>query len=282
MKTMLDPYVPSLAVIDKITAENDINDLKTFKLVIQDPEARKAYKYTPGQFGMLSVFGKGECPIGIASSPTDEDFLEFTVKKLGTVTSALHNCTEGDVIGVRGPYGNGWPMDYLEGKNVVIIGGGFAFTTLRSIIKYMLHGENRSHYKDITVIYGARNPGELSYKDDLEAWEQRDDINMVLTIDREAPNWSKRVGFVPTVLKEVGPSSENAVALICGPPVMIRFCSPVLTELGFSPENVIMSLEMRMKCGIGKCGRCNVGGKLVCQNGPVFTQKELMDMPKEY
>ena len=282
MKIMSDPYIPSTAVIRKITRENDLNDLKTFELVIEDPEAREAYQYIPGQFGMLSYFGEGECPIGIASSPTDEGFLQFTVKKVGAVTTALHNCNEGDIIGVRGPYGNGWPIEYLEGKNIVIVGGGFAFTTLRSMIKYMLHEDNRSRFGNITVIYGARTPGELLYKYDLEEWEKRDDIDLVLTIDRPAEGWTKKVGFVPAVLKETAPSSENAVTLICGPPVMIRFTSPVLTELGFTPENVIMSLEMRMKCGIGKCGRCNVGDKLVCEHGPVFTQKELLNMPKEY
>ncbi len=168
------------------------------------------------------------------------------------------------------------------GKNVVVVGGGFAFTTLRSMLIYMLHEDNRSRFGDITVVYGARTPGELLYKYDLEEWGKRDDLNLVLTIDRPVEGWTKKVGFVPAVLKETAPSSENAVTLICGPPVMIRFTTPVLSELGFSPDNIIMSLEMRMKCGIGKCGRCNVGNKLVCQDGPVFTQRELMDMPKEY
>jgi sulfhydrogenase subunit gamma (sulfur reductase) len=282
VKTILDPYIPSMAVIRKITTENDLNDLKTFELVIEDPEAREAYQYIPGQFGMLSYFGVGECPIGIASSPTDKGYLQFTVKKMGTVTTALHNCSEGDIIGVRGPYGNGWPIDYIEGKNVVLVGGGFAFTTLRSMLLYMLHDDNRSRFEDITVVYGARSPGELLYKYDLEEWSKREDLNLVLTIDRPAEGWTKNVGFVPAVVKETAPSSENAVTFICGPPVMIRFTTPVLTELGFSPDNILMSLEMRMKCGIGKCGRCNVGNKLVCQDGPVFTQRELMDMPKEY
>ncbi len=279
---MSDPYIPKIAIIKKITTENDLNDLKTFTLVIQDPEERKAYQYIPGQFGMLSYFGEGECPIGIASSPTDEGFLQFTVKRVGAVSSALHNCNEGDYIGVRGPYGNGWPMEYLEGKNIVIVGGGFAFTTLRSLINYMLDDENRSRFGDITVVYGARNPGELLYKYDLDTWEGRDDIDLILTVDRGDDNWTKKVGYVPTILKQAAPSSKNAVAIICGPPVMIKYSTPELTKLGFSPENIIMSLEMRMKCGVGKCGRCNVGDKLVCEHGPVFTQKELNAMPKEY
>ena len=279
---MSSPYIPEIAVIRRITRENAVNDIKTFEVVIEDEEARDNFRYRPGQFGMISYFGAGECPIGIASSPMDEGFLEFTVKRVGEVTTALHDCVEGQRIGVRGPYGNGWPMEDLEGRNVVIVGGGFAFTTLRSLTKYMLHEENRDRFGDITVIYGARNPGELSYKYDLEAWSRRSDLNLVLTVDKGDGTWKGNEGYVPTILKEAAPSSDNAMAAICGPPVMIRFSIPVLRELGFPDERILLSLEMRMKCGIGKCGRCNVGSKFVCQDGPVFTQKELLTMPKEY
>ncbi|UCF59360.1 MAG: FAD/NAD(P)-binding protein, partial [Candidatus Bathyarchaeota archaeon] len=170
----------------------------------------------------------------------------------------------------------------MEDRNVVIVGGGFAFTTLRSLTKFILHEANRDRFKDLTVIYGARNPGELSYKYDLEAWGKRDDINLNVTIDRAVPDWTGLVGFVPAVLKEVAPSSDNAIAIVCGPPIMIKFTMPVINELGFPPENVFLSLEMRMKCGIGKCGRCNIGNKFVCKDGPVFAYKELEMMPKEY
>ena len=185
-------------------------------------------------------------------------------------------------MGVRGPLGNWYPWDEMEGRNVVIIGGGFAFTTLRSSIVYMLHPENRSRFKDITVVYGARSPGMLLYKDELEAWEKRDDIDMNVTVDKGDETWKGREGFVPTVCKEVGPSAENTVAVICGPPVMIRFTLPVFFNLGFSKENIYTSLEMRMKCGIGKCGRCNVGSKYVCKDGPVFSLAELDTLTKEY
>jgi len=242
----------------------------------------KNFRYTCGQFAEVSVFGAGECPIGIASSPMDEDSIQFTVKKVGVVTTALHNSEEGTVIGVRGPYGNGFPMEKMEGRNLVVVGGGFAFTTLRSLTKFILHEANRDRFKDLTVIYGARNPGELIYKYDLEAWGKRDDINLNVTIDRAVPGWTGLVGFVPAVLKEVAPSSDNAVAIVCGPPIMIKFTMPVINELGFSPEDVFLSLEMRMKCGIGKCGRCNIGNKFVCKDGPVFAYKELGMMPKEY
>mgnify|MGYP001072880553 CR=1 FL=1 len=279
---MSNPYIPNLAVIRKVITENEVNDIKTFELVFQDPEAMKNFKYRCGQFAEISVFGAGECPIGIASSPMDEDYIQFTVKKVGVVTTALHNSEEGTVVGVRGPYGNGFPMERMEGRNVVIVGGGFAFTTLRSLTKFILHEANRDRFKDLTVIYGARNPGELSYKYDLEAWGKRDDINLNVTIDSAVPGWTGLVGFVPAVTKQVAPSSENATAVVCGPPIMIKFTMPVLNELGFPPEDIFLSLEMRMKCGIGKCGRCNVGDKFVCKDGPVFAYKELQMMPKEY
>jgi len=165
-------------------------------------------------------------------------------------------------------------LDAIPG-HIVIVGGGFAFTTLRSLINYMIDARNRSRFGKITVIYGARNPGLLIYKDELEAWGKRDDINLNVTVDKGDAGWKGREGFVPTVCKEVAPSSENAVTVICGPPIMIRFTLPVFFELGFSKENIITSLEMRMKCGIGKCGRCNVGEKYVCKDGPVFSLAEL-------
>jgi len=279
---MNNPYIPDLAILRKITAENEANDIKTFELAFKDPGAMKNFRYVCGQFAEISVFGVGECPIGIASSPMKEDYVQFTVKKVGVVTTALHNSEEGTVVGLRGPFGNGFPLERMESRNVVIVGGGFAFTTLRSLTKFILHEANRGKFKDLTVIYGARNPSELIYKYDLEAWEKRDDINLNVTIDLAVPGWTGLVGFVPAVLKEVAPSSDNSIAIVCGPPIMIRFTMPIINELGFAPEDVFLSLEMKMKCGIGKCGRCNIGNKFVCKDGPVFTYKELQTMPKEY
>jgi len=198
------------------------------------------------------------------------------------VTTALHNSEEGTVVGIRGPFGNGFSLQRMEGHNLVIVGGGFAFTTLRSLINFILHKANRDRFKDITVVYGARNPGELIYKYDIKAWSERDDINLNVTIDQAVPGWNGLVGFVPAVLKEVAPRSDNTIAIVCGPPIMIKFTMPVINELGFSSDNVFLSLEMKMKCGIGKCGRCNIGNKFVCKDGPVFTYKELQMMPKEF
>jgi NAD(P)H-flavin reductase len=280
---MQNPYLPYSVRIDKITVETEDRNLKTFKFVFLHPEDEKRFVYRAGQFAELSVAGKGEIPIGIASSPTEKGYLLFTVNKVGLVTSALHQMSPGDVMGVRGPLGNWYPWDILEGRNVVIVGGGFAFTTLRSSIVYMLHPDNRKRFGDITVIYGARTPGMLLYKEELMAWERRDDIKMHITVDATKDlTWKYHVGFVPTVTKDTAPSSQNAYAIVCGPPIMIKFTLPVLTELGFPPERIITSLEMRMKCGIGMCGRCNIGTEYVCKDGPVFTLARLSQLPAEY
>ncbi len=277
-----NPYVPMPVEVIKIITEVDSKDIKTFRLAFVNKEDEERFQYIPGQFAELSLYGKGESPIGIASSPTQKGYIEFTVQKAGVVTSALHEMEEGTLMGVRGPLGNSWPIEFLEGKNIVIVGGGFAFTTLRSLINYMIFEENRKRFGKITVVYGARTPGLLLYKDELEAWGKRGDIDLNVTVDKGDATWKGREGFVPTVCKEVAPSKENAVTVICGPPIMIRFTLPVFFDLGFSKENIITSLEMRMKCGIGKCGRCNVGSKYVCKDGPVFSLAELDKLTKEY
>jgi sulfhydrogenase subunit gamma (sulfur reductase) len=279
---MQNPYIPIPVEVVKIVTEVDTKDIKTFRFAFLNKSDEETFRYLPGQFAELSIFGKGESPIGIASSPTQPGYLEFTVQKAGVVTSALHELEAGAVMGVRGPLGNSWPIDYLAGKNIVIVGGGFAFTTLRSLINYMIDDRNRSRFGKITVIYGARTPGLLIYKEELAEWTKREDIDLHVTVDKGDADWKGREGFVPTVCKEVAPSSENAVTVICGPPVMIRFTLPVFFELGFSKENIITSLEMRMKCGIGKCGRCNIGHLYICKDGPVFSYEQLGKLPKDY
>ena len=278
-----NPYLPYPVRIDRIITETEDRNIKTFKFVFLDPGDEQKFSYHPGQFAELSIAGKGEIPIGIASSPTEKGFLLFSVNKVGLVTTFLHNMKEGETMGVRGPMGNWYPLDQMEGKNIVIVAGGFAFTTLRSTIVYLLDPDNRKRFKDITVIYGARTPGMLLYKDELAAWEARDDIHMHITVDgTDDPDWKYNVGFVPAITEKKAPSAQDAFALVCGPPIMIKFTQPVLEKLGFPSERIIMSLENRMKCGIGMCGRCSVGPEFVCKDGPVFTLAKLNTLPKEY
>lgn len=279
---MNNPYIPIPVRVQDIITENDARDIKTFKVNFENKEDEKSFDFLPGQFAEISLLGTGECPIGIASSPTERDYLLFTVKRAGIVTTKLHCSEIGEIIGLRGPLGNTYPIKDMEGNNILIVGGGFAFTTLRATIKYILDECNRDRFRDLTVIYGARNPGELIYKKELWEWEDRKDMKTFITVDKGDKNWKRYEGFIPTILKKIAPCSKDTIALVCGPPIMIKFTLPIMNELGFKPETIFLSLEMRMKCGIGKCGRCNIGHKYVCKDGPVFSYADLQNLPQEY
>jgi len=276
-----NPYLPMPVRIDEIVTETEDKMLKTFKFVFLNKEDEEGFQHKAGQFAELSVPGKGEVPIGIASSPTEKGYLKFTVNKTGLVTGYMHTMKVGDIMGIRGPLGNSYPWETLEGKNVVIIGGGFAFSTLRASIIYML--ANRDKFKDIHVIYGSRAPELLLYRDELAAWEAAGDIGMHITVDgTDDPDWKYNIGFVPTITEQKAPPADpDTYAIVCGPPAMIRFTQPVLDNLGYSHDNIINSLEKRMKCGIGICGRCNIGDQYVCKDGPVFTLNTLNHMAGE-
>ena len=280
---MNNPYLPYPVRIDDIIVETEDKNLKTFKFSFLNPDDEERFAYRPGQFAELSVAGKGEIPIGIASSPTEKGFVFFTINKVGVVSSHMHAMKPGDIMGIRGPLGNGFPWERLEGKTLVMVGGGFGFTTLRSSIAYMLHPDNRSRFKDIHVVYGARVPGMLLYMNELIEWEKRDDIHVQIVSQEAGPDWKYHVGLAPVIAQQTIPQGDDdTIAIVCGPPAMIKFTQPVLDELGYAHENILFSLEMRMKCGIGMCGRCNIGENLVCKDGPVFTKAELAAMPAEY
>ena len=265
-------YLPHIAVIDKIIDET--YDTSTFHFNFKDEKLREEFTFESGQFALVSILGIGEAPFCICSSPTRIDHLECSIRQVGRLTRALHRLGVGAEIGFRGPYGNCFPLDFLQGKSLVFVGGGIALAPLRSLIWNVI--DNRDRYGNIDIIYGARSPADLCFNYDLEAWDKDKTVNMVTTVDKGDESWTGREGFVPQVLEQVAPSASNAVAIVCGPPIMIRFTFPVLEKLGFTPEQMITTLEKRMKCGIGKCGRCNIGNIYVCRDGPVFSYAQIM------
>ena len=266
-------YIPYLMRIEKITQEAP--GVKTFRLKFENEQEAEDFEFKAGQFGEYSIVGVGESTFCIASSPTRKGYIECTFRQVGRVTSALASAEEGDVIGFRGPYGNTFPIDEWKGKNLVFIAGGIALPPMRCVIWNAL--DLRENFKDITIVYGARSVADLVYKHELEEWGNRPDVKLVTTVDPggETPDWKGEIGFVPSVLEKVAPSAENTIAIVCGPPIMIKFTFPVLEKLGFADHHIFTTLENRMKCGFGKCGRCNVGEKYVCLDGPVFSGEEL-------
>ena len=272
-----EPLIPSVAKVIDITEETP--DVKTFKVVGLD--GKKPFVHIPGQCAFLSMPGVGEALFSITSSPTNEEFMEFSIKKCGCVTEWLHSIEIGQQVTLRGPYGNGFPVETdFKGKDLVFIAGGIGLAPLRSVINYIR--DKRDNYGKVTVIYGSRSDNDLVFRNEIEnEWTKAKDFSINLTIDRETPTWNGHVGFVPNFVKEV-PLDNSATAVLCGPPIMIKFTLSALQELGFNTNRIYTTLELRMKCAIGKCGRCNVGDKYVCKDGPVFRCDQLNELPNEY
>ncbi len=276
-----NPYKPHVASIEDAWYETyGDRAIKTFKVVFDDEEIKESWEHRPGQCAMIGLPGVGESMISISSSPTEGKFLRFSVMRMGKVTQALHELEPGDKITVRGPYGNSFPVDEWKGKKIITIGGGIGQAPLRPIIEYVK--ANRADYEDLTIIYGSRTSGDLCFKGELEEVTSTDDVSCHLSIDVEEENWQHYVGFVPSLLMEVNPSPENAIAITCGPPIMIRFVLENLKKLNFEDEQIYTTLENRMKCGIGKCGRCNAGNLYVCKDGPVFNYATLKQVPESF
>jgi sulfhydrogenase subunit gamma (sulfur reductase) len=273
-------YKPYRMRIAKITDEAP--GVKTFRLEFVEPAEAAQFSFKAGQFAEYSVFGEGESTFCIASSPTRKGYVECTFRQAGRVTSALADREEGDIVGFRGPYGNTFPLEAWAGKNILFIAGGIALPPMRCVIWNVL--DLRDQYKDVSIVYGARTVADLVYKHELADWGQRKDVNLVVTVDPggQTPDWKGKVGFVPPVVEELGPKPDNTIAVVCGPPIMIKLTMPVLAKLGFTPQQIYTTLENRMKCGVGKCGRCNVGKLFVCKDGPVFTLAQLSELPPEY
>ncbi len=272
-----EELIPKVGVITNV--RRDTPDVKTFRVVGLD--GKKLFEHMPGQCAMVSIPGVGEAMFSITSSPTNTEFMEFSIKKCGCLTSWLHQTEEGQQVTVRGPYGNGFPVESaFKGKNMLFIAGGIGLAPLRSVINYIR--DNRSNYGTVDIVYGSRSMDDLvDFKEIEEEWKNEKDFNVYLTIDREQEGWNGHVGFVPNYVKEVNIPTDRT-AVLCGPPIMIKFTLQALLELGFDKKQVYTTLEFRMKCGVGKCGRCNVGDKYICKDGPVFRMDELQELPSEY
>ena len=273
----LDTLVPMVGIVTDIRQETP--DVKTFR--VNAPEGGKLFEHLPGQCAMLCVPGVGEAMFSITSSPTNKEYQEFSIKKCGVLTDYLHELKVGDEIMVRGPYGNNFPVETaLKGKDLLFVAGGIGLAPLRSVINYVL--DNRDNYGKVDILYGARSADDLvQLKEINEVWMNSKDVNVHLTIDRPQEGWDGHVGFVPAYLKELELGADKTV-LVCGPPIMIKFVLAALIEMGYSKEQVYTTLELRMKCGIGKCGRCNIGSEYVCKDGPVLRCDEVDELPNEY
>lgn len=272
-----DVLIPKVGICTNIRI--DTPDVKTFRVEALDGGVM--FKHMPGQCAMLSIPGVGEALFSITSSPTTTEYMEFSIKKCGCVTEWLHAMEPGQQVTVRGPYGNGFPVETeLKGKDLLFIAGGIGLAPLRSVINYCR--DNRANYGTIDIIYGSRSKEDLvDYEEILNEWMKEDGINVHLTIDREQEGWDGHVGFVPNYVKEVNPDLSKTV-LMCGPPIMIKFTLAALKELGFKETQVYTTMELKMKCAVGKCGRCNIGSKYVCKDGPVFRFDQLDALPDEY
>lgn len=272
-----EALIPHIGVVTEI--RQDTPDVKTFRVVT--PEGEKPFTHIPGQCAMLSVPGIGEAMFSITSSPTVAAYLEFSIKKCGCVTDWLHQMEPGQQITIRGPYGNGFPVEGdLLGKDLLFIAGGIGLAPLRSVINYVR--ANRQRYGSVRIVYGSRSKDDLvDYREILEEWQTDESLEVYLTVDREQPEWDGHVGFVPSYVTELQPDPSQTV-LMCGPPIMIKFTLAALKELGFADTRIYTTMELRMKCGVGKCGRCNIGSKYVCKDGPVFTFDQLGELPDEY
>ena len=266
-------YLPHEAVIRSVREEN--STIKTFELELAEPEYGADFSYLPGQFVMLSVRDHGEAPISITSAPARGGAIELSVRRAGSLTSALHAMKAGDRVGIRGPYGRPFPVEGLKGRDLVFVAGGIGLAPLRCMINYCL--DRAGEYGRITLLYGSRKPSDMAFRADLESWRQEGVVDVRLTVDVPEPGWDGSVGLVTGLVSEVECDDSNTSALLCGPEVMLEAVSRRLHQAGLSEKNIVMTMERNMKCGIGLCGHCFMEGVMVCRQGPVFSAAELRE-----
>jgi len=270
-------YQPSLARIVRILPQ--IKDHRLFQLRFEDSEMRQSFTYRPGQFVELSLIGTGEAPISISSSPTRPGVIELCVRKIGRVTEALFRLPLNSLVGVRGPYGNGFPVAEMEKNNLLIIAGGLGMAPLRSLLWYAL--DNRSKFKEIILMLGTKISEEMLFKYELLSLLDRTDMKCLLTVDKDEEGiWPAQVGVVTKLFDAVEVDPEITYAVVCGPPIMYKFVLRKLLERNFPKDRILMSLERRMKCGVGKCGHCSIGYKYTCIDGPIFTYWDAINLPE--
>jgi len=269
-------YVPMPATIKNVKKLT-----KTEKLFEIELDNGRSLGHMPGQFVEISIPGYGEAPISVSSSPDGKRF-QLIVRKMGDLTSKLHTMKEGDKVGIRGPFGNGFDLEALRGKNLIFIAGGLGLAPMRSLISYVL--KNRMDFGEVTILYGCKEPCEVLLKEEIEEWEKREDIQFLKSVDRcpENEKWSGEIGVITSLIPKVKFDPKNTTAIIVGPPVMYKFVIDDLKNLGMPEENIIVSLERRMKCGVGKCGHCQINGIYVCKDGPVFNYKDIKDLPEAF
>jgi len=273
-----NPLLPYLATLQDVV---DLTpDVSLLKIELNDPNIRESFEYKPGQFIFISAFGTGEAPFGLTSVCYGHGPLEVAVRRIGTVTRSLHELEPGETVGVRGPFGNHFPLDEYRGKNIFIIGGGIGFAPLRPIITTIL--DHRKEYADLLILNGARTPQDLVFAPEFDTWASSPRTRLELTVDAGDQSWTGRVALIPAVVKELNFSPDNAIAIICGPPIMIHFTLIELKKLGFADSQIVTTLESKMKCGLGKCARCNVGEKYVCRDGPVFTMEQISQLIEKF
>ena len=270
-------YLPHPARITRTLPQ--ISDHQLFQIKFDDEQKAKDFTYRPGQFVMLSVVGTGEAPFSISSTPTRPGIIELCVRRIGRVTDALFRQPPNALVGVRGPYGNGFPIEKLEGNNLLLVAGGLGVAPLRSLLWYAL--DNRAKFKTVTLMYGAKNPDEMLFKYELLNLADRADVKCLLTVDKdESGMWKARIGVVTGLFDDLEIDPARTYAAICGPDVMFRFVLRKLLERNFSKDRILMSLERNMQCGVGKCGHCMIGYKYTCLDGPIFTYWDAINLPE--
>ena len=276
-----NPYLPSKAEIVSIVQETTSADLdvKTYRFKFVNGGT---LDFMPGQFVELSIPGVGEAPFGFASNPLEKDFIEISIKRTGSLTDVIHMLKVGDFAWIRGPYGNTFPIDKIEGNDILYIAGGLGLAPLRPLITWVFDESNRGKFGKIKMLLAARTSRDFIYFDQYSEWRKLKDTEITLTIDNPEPDWNEKVGFPHNLVADMKFDIPKTIAVLCGPPIMIKFVSGALMEMGFPKDRILTTLEMRMTCGIGKCGKCNIGHKYVCIDGPVFSLAELDEMPGEY